>query len=63
MRPLRVIRERIGTRQAGARWMRAGPERVRQASGMPAALADVVEGYVERAATGRPVHEWEALVP
>jgi len=62
-RLLRIIRERIGTRQTGARWMRASLDRARQVHGMPGALADVVEGYVERAATGRPVHEWDALSP
>ncbi len=60
-RLLRVIRERIESRQTGARWMRAGLDRARRTHDVPAALADVVEGYVARAATGRPVHEWEAL--
>ena len=63
VRLLRVIRERIATRQTGARWMRASLERARHLNSMPGALADVVEGYVDRAATGRPVHEWEALSP
>ncbi len=63
MRLLRVIRERVLSRQTGARWMRAGLDRARQVHGMPGALADVVEGYVARAATGRPVHEWDELAP
>jgi hypothetical protein len=62
-RLLRVIRERVLSRQTGARWMRRGLDRARQVHGMPGALADVVEGYVARAATGRPVHEWDELTP
>ena len=63
LRLLRVIRERVASRQTGARWMRRGLDRARQVHGMPGALADVVEGYVARAATGRPVHEWDELRP
>jgi gamma-glutamyl:cysteine ligase YbdK (ATP-grasp superfamily) len=62
-RLLRVIRERVESRQTGARWMRTSLDRARRISGMPGALADVVEGYVQRAATGRPVHEWDELAP
>jgi gamma-glutamyl:cysteine ligase YbdK (ATP-grasp superfamily) len=62
-RLLRVIRERALSRQTGARWMRAGLDRARRIHGMPGALADVVEGYVKRASTGRPVHEWDELHP
>ena len=62
-RLLRVIRERVASRQTGARWMRQGLDRARQVHGMPGALADVVEGYVARASTGRPVHEWDELSP
>ena len=62
-RLLRVIRERVTSRQTGARWMRTSLDRARRVSGMPAALADVVEGYVQRSATGRPVHEWDELAP
>jgi len=62
-RLLRVIRERVASRQTGARWMRQGLDRARQVHGMPGALADVVEGYVARASTGRPVHEWDELTP
>lgn len=62
-RLLGVIRSRMDARQTGARWMRSSLERARAAHGMPVALADVVEGYVARAATGRPVHEWDLLQP
>lgn len=62
-RLLQIIGERMKTRQTGARWMRAGLDRARRVHGMPAALADVVEGYVQRASTGRPVHEWDELRP
>lgn len=62
-RLLRVIRERALSGQTGARWMRAGLDRARRIHGMPGALADVVEGYVARATTGRPVHEWDELAP
>lgn len=62
-RLLRVIRERVVSRQTGARWMRRGLDRARRVHGMPGALADVVQGYVARASTGRPVHEWDELTP
>lgn len=60
-RLMRVIAERVASRQTGARWMRAGLDRARRLHDAPTALADVVEGYVARVATGRPVHEWAAL--
>ncbi len=57
-RLLAVIEGRVENGQTGARWQRAALD------GCPAdlprreALGCMMEGYIERSLTGRPVHEW-----
>ncbi|MDH3532604.1 MAG: glutamate--cysteine ligase [Gammaproteobacteria bacterium] len=55
---LGLIRDRLASRTTPASWQRRMLERV-AAKSRSAALAEVVEAYLERCASGRPVSEWD----
>lgn len=57
-RLLSVIAGRLETSQTGARWQRAAFNRCLETLPRRDALACMMVGYMERAASGRPVHEW-----
>ena len=55
-----VIRGRLEIGQTGARWQRTALDRCLLDLERRDALACMMEGYIARSLTGRPVHEWEA---
>ena len=58
-RVLQVIAGRLTTGMTGAKWQRSTLDHCMQTMDRGDALACMMEGYIARAATGRPVHEWE----
>lgn len=59
-RLLAVIEGRLETGMTGARWQRTTLDRCLTHLERRDALACMMEGYIERSTTGRPVHEWPA---
>jgi gamma-glutamyl:cysteine ligase YbdK (ATP-grasp superfamily) len=60
-RLLSVIQGRLETGMTGARWQRETLDRCLHRFGdRSEALACMMQGYMTRAATGRPAHEWES---
>ncbi|MEP7380977.1 MAG: glutamate--cysteine ligase [Gemmatimonadota bacterium] len=58
-RLLSVIAGRLENGQTGARWQRTALDRCLTHLPRREALGCMMEGYIARASTGRPVHEWE----
>jgi len=59
-RLLGVIAARVESATTGARWQRLALERLDGGSRSPEAFRALLEAYLERAASGLPVHEWSA---
>jgi uncharacterized protein YgfB (UPF0149 family) len=57
-RLLGVIEERVDSGQTGARWQRAAFDVLAEGRTRDAALAAMLERYLEHAASGAPVHAW-----
>ncbi len=58
-RLLSVIAGRLETSQTGARWQRVTFDQCLTQLPRRDALACMMKGYLQHAASGRPVHEWE----
>lgn len=58
-RLLGVIRRRLTTGMTGAQWQRRAFGRFMQRCDRDEALACMMHGYIDRASSGRPVHEWD----
>jgi hypothetical protein len=56
---LRIIERRVARGQTGADWQRRTLTALEPGLGRRAALHALLEHYVERSRTGRPVHEWD----
>jgi gamma-glutamyl:cysteine ligase YbdK (ATP-grasp superfamily) len=59
-RLLEVIGARVASRQTGAAWQRAALAAAGRDRPREQALVVMLDGYLSRAATGRPVHTWPA---
>ena len=58
-RLLDLIGERVSTGRTGSRWLLDGFNRLRAVVPQDEALQSLVQGYLQRQLTGRPVHTWE----
>ncbi|MDJ0523667.1 MAG: glutamate-cysteine ligase family protein [Planctomycetota bacterium] len=58
-RLLDLIGERVSTGKTGSRWMLDGFNRLRAVVPQDEALQSLVQGYLQRQLTGRPVHTWD----
>jgi hypothetical protein len=58
---LSIIERRAASGQTGSRWQRQAFAVASAGAGPEAAGSRLVAAYLERAASGRPVHEWEPL--
>jgi CBS domain-containing protein/gamma-glutamyl:cysteine ligase YbdK (ATP-grasp superfamily) len=58
-RLLDLIGERVSSGKTGSRWMLDGFNRLRAVVPQDEALQSLVQGYLQRQLTGRPVHTWE----
>lgn len=60
-RLLEIFSARVATRMTGAQWQRRALATICSGQPTPEALARMLECYLERAASGKPVHEWSLL--
>ena len=58
---LGVIAARVEARATGSAWQRAALAALERRLPRERALAALTEGYIARAATGAPVHEWDPV--
>ena len=58
-RLLGVIRARLASGVTGARWQRRSFEKGLRRLSRDEALSSMMNDYIERAAEGKPVHEWK----
>ncbi len=58
-RLLDMIAERVSSGRTGSRWMLDGFNRLRAVVPQDEALQSIVQDYLQRQLTGRPVHTWE----
>ena len=57
-RAITTIERRAVAGQTGAAWQRARLARLGDGAPTPKALGRMLEDYMERSASGEPVHEW-----
>jgi len=60
-RLLDMVAERVSTGRTGSRWMLDGFNRLRSVVPQDEALQSIVQDYLQRQLTGRPVHTWDPV--